>query len=192
MSELADALNSQHELFSTMHVYPNSTFPAFDPQRQELLFSLIFKKLDQRGADWIKKSLQDSHEQNGAAEKGSLASDQMAELWDWAGPSSRDFVGQWLSEKVFEDAYTVAERKGGIENVVTGVKRDLNKVMDDDEFGDSEDEDDDDDKMEEDKKPDEPTGPMPNGFDPTASAIPLEDLLRFGSGGDMKPTGPNR
>lgn len=188
MQELADALNSQRELFSTLHAYPTSTFPAYSEQQQNLVFALLWKKLDPRGEEWIQKSLQDSSEQNGSTEQGSLAADQVEEVWDWAGKSSREFVEDWLDKKTFEDTYTVAERKAGKDNVVTGIKRDLDWDSED-----SEDEgDEDEDQMEEDKKPEEITGPVPNGFDPTKPAIPLESLLRFGSGGEMNPPGPNR
>lgn len=172
MLGLTEVLNSQRELFSTLHPYPTSSFPAYDPQQQALLFALLWKKLEPRGEEWIDKSLQDSTDQNGTADMEALSSDQMEELWGWAERSGSDMVKELFSEGVFDDDFTMAEREseGGVEKVVTGLKRDLSKEDDED------DDEDEDDEMDED---------LP-------SAIPLDSLLRFGSGAEMDPRGPDR
>ncbi|KAF2172160.1 hypothetical protein M409DRAFT_17400 [Zasmidium cellare ATCC 36951] len=185
MQELSDTLNSQRELFSTLHAYPTSTFPAYDPGRQELLYSLLYKKLDLRAEEWIDESLKDTTEQNGTGQSDGLASDQMEELWSWAGGSLRKFLEPWDEEGRFEDNFTVAEREAGVENVVTGIKRDLDPDPDEEanqvEI-----------QKEKALKLEETEGPMPSGYDPSKPAMPLESLLRFATTGDMNPPGANR
>lgn len=185
MQELSDALNSQHELFSTMNAYATSKFPAYDPQRQDLLYALLYKKLELRGEEWIDKALQEAKEQKDTGEDQGLPADQMEGLWEWASDSSRKFFQPWFEDEVFEDNFTVAERESGVENVVTGIKRNLDR--DDDE-----DDDEDEDAMETqtEKSPGlEDTEPMPKGFDPQKPAIPLESLLRFATTGQLDPPG---
>lgn len=185
MQELSDALNSQHELFSTMHAYATSKFPAYDPQRQELLYAMLYKKLELRGEEWIDKALQEAKEQKDGGEDQSLAADQMEELWGWASESSRKFFQPWFEDEVFEDNFTVAERENGVENVVTGIKRNLDPDDEDDE-----------DAMDSQKEKstslEDTSETMPKGFDPQKPAIPLESLLRFATTGELDPPGAMR
>ncbi|KAK4508181.1 hypothetical protein PRZ48_001919 [Zasmidium cellare] len=185
MSELNDVLNAQRELFSTLHAYPTSTFPAYDEERQTLLYSMLYKKLELRGVEWIDEALKEAKEQDSTGQGDGLASDQMEEMWRWAGESSHKFTETWYEEEIFDDNFTVAEREAGIENVVTGIKRNLDEDEDEE----------DDDEVQNQKKGlnlEEIEGPMPSGYDPDKPAMSLESLLKFATTGEMTPPGANR
>lgn len=106
-------------------------------------------------------------------------------LWDWAAQSNHEYLEQFQTSDAFEDDYTIAEREGGVENVVTGLKRKLGE-------DDSDSEDDDDMSVDENRpkakeKEKEEAVVVEKGVNPTLAPMKLESLLRFMTTGVMPP-----
>ncbi|EME48421.1 hypothetical protein DOTSEDRAFT_18955 [Dothistroma septosporum NZE10] len=173
LQEIADVLNSQHQLFSTMHAYPVPSFPG--TTQEPVLQGLLRKKLDPRAEEWIDEALKEekvSAIQNG--DKGGaqiLSMKQMQDLWESAGPTFQEILQPLMEDGILEDEYTIQEREDGIQNVVTGIRRKLYGPLDDDD----EDEDED---MEIDE-PEEQVIVNQPGFEAGVPYVRLDDLLKF-------------
>lgn len=159
-------LLSQHQqFFASAHSYPLPNFPGHT--QEGLLIELMRKKLEPRAESWIDRYT----ESEAGQKKGPLSDQDVRELWNWAGPTSNSVVRQLIEDGAFDDDYTLAEREDGVENVVTGLKRNLD--------ADEEDEGEDKDEHENDKMEDvRPNGPRLD-MDPTLPPLPLESWLRF-------------
>ena len=181
-------MSSHRQLLSTAHAYPLPNFPGHT--HEGLAQQLLRKKLDPRAENWIDGNLHPEKHETADTSKSTgdvvlLKSEEMRELWDWAGPTSNSMLREFVEEEVFEDEYTIAEREYGIEKVVTGLKRKLGGYEKDDEEEDDEGEAEDGDKMEEDVGPDASAKAIVDGVDTTKPAVPLETLLKFMSTGDF-------
>lgn len=179
LQEIADVLNSQRQLFTTMHAYPMPSFPG--TTQEPVLQALLRKKLDPRAEDWIDVSLKDEKGhalQNG--DKGgsqTLSTEEMRDLWESAGPAFQEILQPLAEDGILEDEYTIQERADGIQNVVTGIKRKLGGPLDDD--------DEDEDEEMEDDAPEEQVTVNQRGFEAGAPYIRLDELLRFAVSGSQ-------
>ena len=163
--------------------------------QENLLGQLLRKKLDPRVEDWIEGYTSPLERDNGGQEVNGaeaavsgLSSEELKELWNWAGPTSNGIVGPMLEEDgEFGDDFTISEREAGVENVVTGLRRKLDGESDEED----EEEDGEGDKMED---------VMPSaakssddedeeGVDTSLPPVPLEKVLRFISTGAVVGTG---
>lgn len=158
--------------------------PSFPGTTQEpILQGILRKKLDPRAEAWIDESLKDEKGQtlqNG--DKGSaqtLSPEDMQDLWESTGPAFREILQPLLDDAILEDEYTIQEREDGIENVVTGIKRKLGGLLEDDD-----DDEDEDEEMEDQAAEEQVTLDMP-GFEPGAPYVRLDDLLRFAVSGSQ-------
>lgn len=128
---MSSLLSEHHELLSSLVAYPGPSFPG--PTQAGVLEQLLRTKLDPRVEDWVAKG-----RTAGAAtleERGGLNEGELAELWSWAPIEAN----QEARRRNWGGDYTLEERETGIENVVTGLKRQLED--DDAEDSDEEDED---------------------------------------------------
>jgi mediator of RNA polymerase II transcription subunit 8 len=165
--------------------------------QEALLQQLLRKKLDPKAETWISESLggdkkaRNGEDTNGHREIGSgLSAEDTLALWNWAGTTTNEMRMEMEDSGSFRDDYTLAERRTGISNVVTGIRRKLGRDLD------SDDEDDDDDETEDLEVKDEEMKDNDNaeneashnasleGFNPTLPPIPLDTLLRFATGSD--------
>lgn len=107
------------------------------------------------------------------------------ELWQWAGGIVKEMRAD-LEEGLWSDFFTMEERKAGVRNVQTGIKRQL-YFDDEDDEGEGED-DGEDGEMEEDSavSKEEVEKKMKNLPPP----IPLETLLRYATGSVSLPGRP--
>ena len=156
--------------------------PSFPGTTQEpVLQGLLRKKLDPRAEAWIDASLKDEKGhalQNG--DKGSaqtLSTEEMQDLWESAGPAFKGILEPLLDDGVLEDEYTIQEREDGIQNVVTGIKRKLGGLLDDED-------EDEDEEMEVDVPEEQVTVDQP-GFEAGAPHVRLDDLLKFAVSGSQ-------
>ena len=109
-----------------------------------------------------------------------MSNDDLAELWNWAGPAESQVLRQMLEDGDFEDDFTTAEREAGIETVATGLRRKLD--------GGSSDDDEDDDiegKVNTPESDEMQVDPVPPAVDLSRPVLPLENVLRFLSTGDV-------
>jgi mediator of RNA polymerase II transcription subunit 8 len=167
-------LSIQRNLFTSLHAYPLPTFPG--AQQEGLLQQLLRKKLDPKAEAWIEESRALRQAENGLQgsghETGTLADEDYRELWSWAKETQLEQLRELAEVSAWDDAYTIKEREDGVENVVTGIKRDLDKNEQDD------------DKMDESDAESEG-----EGLASVKSSVPLESLLSFASGQDVAGLG---
>lgn len=138
---ISTQISEHHELLSSLVAYPAPSFPG--TTQQGVLEQLLRTKLDPRVQDWVEKGLKAGAKS--AEENKGLSEAELEELWTWAPIEAN----QEARRRNWGGNYTLEERETGIQNVVTGLSRQL----DDDETEESdeeedEDEDADDDKME--------------------------------------------
>lgn len=183
MGELAQTLNAQRQLFTSLHPYPLPSFPG--NTQEGLLQQLLRKKPEPRAEEWIDETLKiDAEEEkaeNGvSATRGAAASpsdEETRDLWGWAGATTAGKVQEMLDGGLFDDDYSIKERKEGVKNVVTGLKRQLDDSSSAGGTPKSEDV-----KMEDEDESKEDQKLIEIGLDPSKSPMPLEQLLRLESG----------
>ena len=152
-----------------------------------VLQQLLRKKAEPAVEDWVDDNTNPARvaKWDNGRDAG-LKEDEQAELWAFAKPTSTETAGHMYSSGAFDYEYTLAEKEAGVENVVTGLRRKLNKNMDEDEEDDDEDEDEDEemeDRMDEDvmpgaKLPSDLFGDV-KGIDKNKPALPIETWLKF-------------
>jgi len=181
-------MNDYSAFFKAAHAYPLSSFPGHT--HEGMLQSLLGKKLNPKGQDWItahtKPRVQQVEGQVNGMDTGStvLSNEEIRELWEWAGPTENGIVGPMMKGGDFDDDYTLAEREAGIKNVNTGLRR---KLDDDEDESGEEDSDEEGDQSMEDAMPGKPTIAEQPGMDTSLPPIRLETLLRFTSTGTLPP-----
>lgn len=119
-----------------------------------MLGQLLRKKLEPGVEDWVAKG-KEIGEQGAREEK---TRQDIMELWTWAGMAANELARghQWGGD------FTQEEFEGGLENVVTGLRRQLNWEEEDE---------DEDEEMENGKKKEAP--------EDTRDVMPLEPILTF-------------
>jgi mediator of RNA polymerase II transcription subunit 8 len=118
---------SFQSVFTTAHAYPLPQFPG--TTQEHMLQMLLRKKLEPRAEDWIEQASQWQHaneeESAGKDAPHHLETEQLRKLWDWARPLTNELYSGLDEEDVFSDNFTIAERGAGIENVNTGIRKNL-------------------------------------------------------------------
>jgi mediator of RNA polymerase II transcription subunit 8, fungi type len=160
------------ELFSRMALHPSTNFPG--RTQEGILTQLLRKKLEPD----VEELVDQGRDTARIVSPGGLA--MLQEVWEECRRWAQERVGKYAAEES-GDVYTREEREMGIENVRTGLKRDIEQDDDDDDESEEEDEADGDIEGAEGdapkKKPDE--GPkLPRGPEP-------ETLLWFMARGDF-------
>ncbi|KAI6783131.1 uncharacterized protein J7T54_000633 [Emericellopsis cladophorae] len=125
LQSLLDTINDNAVLLDTIAIHPSTNYPG--RTQEGLLTNLLRKKLEPQTEELVDKGRTMSDE---ATKEGM---DKMMEVWSG--------VREWMSERVREyvteeagDFYTREERDEiGVENVRTGLKRDLYEDEDEDE-----------------------------------------------------------
>ncbi|KAF2212391.1 hypothetical protein CERZMDRAFT_84740 [Cercospora zeae-maydis SCOH1-5] len=178
---LACALSAQRQLFTLLHLHPLPNFPGHT--QGDLLAQLVRKKLDPNAEAWIEESVNISKERsNGVAAgrgSGTLTADEMQDLWSSAVDIQQKVLAPWMDQELFGDVFTAQEREEGVENVVTGLKRDLAAEDDEDEDGNGN-------KMVEDTaRPEAVQAPAANGLNTSLPPLSLDSMLKFAHGQDV-------
>ena len=184
-----ESFSTHAQFLKEAHALPLTNFPG--PSQEGMLGQLLRKKLDPSVEDWIRENTtktQAGPEVNGGeSHDGGLRNEELRDLWSSAAAISNGIVRPMYEEDgPFSDDYTIAEREAGVENVVTGLKRNLDRESEDDE--------DDYDDFEEDQM----EHVMPNveaankpeeGIDPSLPPMPLDSVLRFITTGTVPGSG---
>ena len=191
-------LAKHQDLLNSLVVYPLPQFPG--RTQEHILQSMLRTRLEPGVQDWVDRG-QALVEGADESYEGRLSDEDLQELWQTA-PQVGTLAG--MGQK-FSSDYTVSEIQGGIENVRTGLKREL-IVPPEDESPTSEGDDleDDEEISEEDEAEDEDSrdvvevrrqtaGPGPalataskNGM----PAMPLDNVFRFMMTGASDRKGP--
>lgn len=141
LKDLSEEVSKHQDLLSRTIVFPAGKFPVFTaPAVAE---NLLSTHLSLPVQEWIEGGQKSAEE---ATANGLLSEIDCQKLWNAArGIAVKDAKKQrWAAD------YTLAEVQGGVENVRTGLKRELVVPEEDDEDDMEEDEDDDEDDDDED------------------------------------------
>lgn len=158
-----------------MALHPSPNFPG--RTQEGILTQLLRKKLEPD----VEELVEQGRETARLVTPEGLA--LLQEVWDECRQWTQQRVAEYVAEEA-DDVYTKEEREAGVENVRTGLKRDLESDEEDDD--DDDDSDDDDDNIAEaqddaaKKKPGAPEPPqqLPRGPEP-------ETLMWFAARGDF-------
>lgn len=183
LQQIAAQLSEHREFFQSTVAFPLPQFPG--RERAIILETLLRTKLEPSIEDWIEEGEKIATEQHKASYSGLPDQDRSA-LWQWA-PSA---ANKEARKQRWGADYTLEEKQRGIQNVVTGLRRELVEPADDEgEEGEEEDEDEyeETDEEDEDKMDVEPTKtePKPGVSAPTTIRetvtiqMPLESIHKY-------------
>lgn len=184
MESLSNTLSANDELLSRLVVFPLPEFPT--RKNDGLLEQLLRKKLAPVVEDWIQGGLDTATGMETLNDDSNPTSRQdLEELWDWAPNAFRESFLPYT--QVLGGNYTLEERVVGIENVVTGLVREL---PDNQEEAEEESDDEDQDEMKDDPKPKPMIPQSPDKKD--LLPLSIEDQLKYMITGVLPfPTQPN-
>ncbi|CAI7626370.1 unnamed protein product [Penicillium pancosmium] len=193
---VSEQLSDHRDLLSTLVAYPGPEYPG--RTQANTLEQLLRTKLDPRVEDWVERGRIAGTEKPppdtfaianpslaATAAQKQLTEADLAELWEWAPIEANEEARR----RNWGGNFTLEEREAGIQNVVTG----LRKQLEDDEEEEEEDE-------EEDEGEEEmeivgvhrKSGGNGVEFDiaphhahPVQPVVPLSDILRYMTTGRM-------
>ncbi|CRG90068.1 Mediator of RNA polymerase II transcription subunit 8 [Talaromyces islandicus] len=177
---ISTQISEHHELLSSLVAYPAPSFPG--TTQQAVLEQLLRTKLDPRVQDWVEKGLKAGTKS--ADETRGLSEAELEELWAWAPIEAN----QEARRRNWGGNYTLEEREAGIQNVVTGLSRQLEDDESEESDEEEDDEDADDDKMEivgVNRRPGasgvefDSTSEKHRGPTAASPAMPLTDVFRY-------------
>jgi mediator of RNA polymerase II transcription subunit 8 len=186
LKSVSDQLKEHQDLLSSAVVYPLPQFPG--RTQEHILQQLLRTKLEPGVEEWVERGQDLANTSQNRSYY--LSDNDMDQLWDSA---PRDATKEGMKQKWGAD-YTLAEIQMGVENIKTGLTRELKipedddneEAMEDDEKGEdeaSDEEDEDVDKMEvvEVQRKAGSSGLQNDLSDrpPVAPPMPLENVFRF-------------
>ncbi|KAI7530812.1 hypothetical protein KC331_g14469 [Hortaea werneckii] len=184
LARAQDAMNEFGAFFRAAHAYPLPSYPGHE--KEMMLGMLMRKKLDPKTDDWVTQYSKSPETIQESGDAGKLNTDDLRDLWDFAGPAENGIARDMLENDAFGSLFTMAEQEDGIENVKTGLRRKLFED-DSDEEDDEDGEDKGDEKMDEDRRPDKLEPPPEPGVDSSLPPMRLETVLRFITTGALPP-----
>lgn len=137
---ISTQISEHHELLSSLVAYPAPSFPG--TTQQGVLEQLLRTKLDPRVQDWVEKGR--AAGANSVEESRGLSDSDLKELWRWAPIEANEEA----RKRNWGGNYTLEERESGIQNVVTGLRQQLEDDEGEESDEEEEDEEADEDKME--------------------------------------------
>jgi mediator of RNA polymerase II transcription subunit 8 len=183
LQQLQTIFDANRGFLTAAHPYPHAAFPGHS--HEIVLQQLLRKKAEPTVEDWVEDNLNPNRvvKWDNGRDTG-LKEDEQMELWAFAKPTSAQTAGHMYSSGAFDYEYTLAEKETGVDSVVTGLKRKLNKNMENDEDDDMDDEDEEmgdttvEDVMPGVKPASDPFGDM-KGIDQSKPALAVEVWLKF-------------
>ncbi|CEJ55503.1 hypothetical protein PMG11_01756 [Penicillium brasilianum] len=152
---VTEHLSDHRDLLSSIVAYPGPEYPG--RTQEAMLQQLLRTKLDPRVDDWVARGRAAGTESSQSALDSSrtipnpsaaantttkqLSEAELKELWEWAPIEAN----QEARQRNWGGNYTLEEREAGIQNVVTGLRRQL----EDDDASEDEEEDEEDDGEDE-------------------------------------------
>lgn len=194
---VTDHLSDHRDLLSSIVAYPGPEYPG--RTQESMLQQLLRTKLDPRVEDWVARgrtagteSSQSAHgpsgtipNPSGPATTKQLSESELSELWNWAPIEAN----QEALQRNWGGNYTLEEREAGIQNVVTGLRRQLedDDASEDEEEGDEDEGEDEMDVVGVHRK----SGGgfefdiAPHHAHPVEPVVPLDKILRYMTTGHM-------
>lgn len=152
---------------------------------------MLRTRLETRVEDWIThgKELAESSSLGTNGNTHRLNTQDVTELWNWAAPEANEIA----QDQIFFHNYTAAEKKAGVENVVTGLKvqpEDDAEEDEEDEEGDEDEDSEDGDRMDTNeegrrKSVGKPAGAATTTTTDTPLPMAMDKILRFMTTGAM-------
>ncbi|VUC22841.1 unnamed protein product [Clonostachys rosea] len=136
LQTILDSITENSELFSQMALHPSTNFPG--RTQEHVLMMLLRSKLEPQMEERVSQGLETAHR---ATPEGIAV---LQEVWDECRRWTQQRIAEYVSEEA-DDVYTKEERDSGVENVRTGLRRELEEDESDEE-GEGEDEDEVDDR----------------------------------------------
>ncbi|MCJ1466865.1 mediator of RNA polymerase II transcription subunit 8 [Pseudocyphellaria aurata] len=157
LTSVSTHLSTHSALLASLAVFPLPSFPG--KTQEPLLGQLLRKKLEPSIEDWVIKGQAIAEQEVGEE----TSRQDLTELWKWAGMEANGLARghEWGGD------FTREEFDGGLENVVTGLRRKLEWDEEDEDDEDNDDEE----ENKEGKKKEEP--------EDARNAMPLEPILKF-------------
>ena len=180
LQQIQTIFDAHRSFLTAAHPYPHASFPAAS---ETVLQMPLRKKAEPAVEAWIEDNSNPAKvaKWDDGAETG-LQEDEQRELWAFAFPAREERGNSMNAAGVWDLDYTLAEKKAGLNQVVTGLRRKLNKYLDGEEEDEDEDEDEDEemgeDAMPAAKPPNDPFGDV-KGVDTSKPALPVEAWLKF-------------
>jgi mediator of RNA polymerase II transcription subunit 8, fungi type len=190
LQAVAKQLADNQQLLSSLVAYP---LPQYPKSQAHLLEHLLRTKLEPEVEEWVEKGQEIAQKASKERYSG-LSEPARDELWQWAPIAANDEIRKqnWGGD------YTMAEKQSGIENVVTGLRRELQEPPDPEEQDEvegadesEEADDDEEDVVEIRRKPNAPglEFDLSTAKRPT-SQMPIENIFRFMVTGNTAPGRP--
>ncbi|KOS23437.1 Mediator of RNA polymerase II transcription subunit 8 [Escovopsis weberi] len=171
LQTVLDNLSENQELFSRIAVHPSTNYPG--RTQEGVLTQLLRKKLEPDVEELVLKG----------RESARLATpeglEKLQDIWQELREWTQERIARYVREEA-SDVYTQEERAMGVENVRTGLRKDLEEESDEEE-GDDEGDDDDDDDDAADGNEDE----FGQAKQPAVRGPEPETLLWFAARGDF-------
>ncbi|KAA8649001.1 hypothetical protein EYZ11_000792 [Aspergillus tanneri] len=179
---VSEHLTESRDLLTSLVTYPGPEYPG--RTQANTLEQLLRTKLDPRVEDWVARGRKAGT--SALQDQSALSEMELMELWHWAPVEAN----QEARRRNWGGNFTLEERELGIQNVATGLKRQL----EDDERSDDEDEDDEEvDEMEVVGVRRKSGSGSGLEFDiaqathqkPTGPGVPLDEILRYMTTGTL-------
>lgn len=177
LQSIAEQIAEHQQDLSSTQAFPLPQYPG--KQQGFILETLLRTKLEPNVEEWLDEGRRMATEEQN---RTNLSDQARSELWQWA-PSAANAEAR--KQKWGAD-YTLAEKLNGIENVITGLKRELIEPADDideeeDDYDDISDDDEEEDKMDV-EQPQTGAAAGRSGSPQQSTAapqMPLETIHRF-------------
>ena len=173
---LAEHLDRHSQLLNRIAVHPSPNYPG--RTQEDLLGILLRKKLEPQVQTWV-------DEGRDIANGDGTVTNQDQEMWKFAST----FIDERVQKYALEEAgmnYTTAEKKLGIENVNTGLRRKL----EDDESSEDDDDEDMDDTTTTTAKPVTSQTMVDPKEEAKQRQADLLWMMRFATNGNLSPSKP--
>ncbi|KFA54924.1 hypothetical protein S40293_02338 [Stachybotrys chartarum IBT 40293] len=169
LQTVLDCMNENKDLFNRTAIHPSTNYPG--RTQENILLQLVRKKVEPN----VEELLSQAREAADAVGPEGIAN--LQKLWEELREWTHGRIAEYVREEA-GDVYTKEERDIGVENVRTGLRKNLDDDDEDEEF-----EDDEDTKMEQDlsQAPQQP--PLQSS---RARGPELETLLWFAARGDFE------
>ncbi|OCT46859.1 Mediator of RNA polymerase II transcription subunit 8 [Cladophialophora carrionii] len=182
---ITSQLGEAGELFRSTVAFPTPQFPGV--KSQNILDALLRSKFEPNIEDWVKEGEDIAARQRKTTSRG-LSESERNELWQWA-PGAANSAAR---RQTWGGDYTRAEMQGGIENVVTGLRRQLVEPPEGEDEEDAEDDEDEYEVTDEEgeeggamdiekqqPKPESKSIPETQTAPPTPGLMPLASIHKF-------------
>lgn len=175
---MLDSLSENSDLFSRIAIHPSTNYPG--RSQENVLTQLLRKKLEPDVEELVEKGRDTAR----LATPEGIA--QLQGIWDELRAWTHGRIAKYVREEA-GDSYTKEEREMGVENVRTGLKRDLEEEEEDDDEEEEDEDEEGDEEQDQEKAAGRGGGPaQENGKTQVERGPEPETLLWFMARADFE------